>query len=176
VLLDFFDGNSWTTFTTAVTDQSGAYSFTGVPALGAGQRYVVAYVNDAFTAGRLYLWLTRELTSYGANDTVDMGTFDIADVPLGNPPDDAAVNLPTTFTWSPRAASPSDSYALTLYDPQDFNPAAQTNPLGYTSSVTIGGLPPSFSFGVPYVWEMWIVGPNGEIGVSLDYHFITFWQ
>jgi hypothetical protein len=68
-----------------------------VPSLTPGQRYYVRYRNYADTPGRLWVWGTRDLTSYAAGSAVEIGNFDIADIALVSPPAGATVALPYTF-------------------------------------------------------------------------------
>ena len=44
--LRFFDGSSWSTFDTQVTNPTGTYYFTNLPILDSGQEYYVRWLND----------------------------------------------------------------------------------------------------------------------------------
>lgn len=171
--LRFFNGSYWSTRASTYTDSNGNYAFTGVPSLSTGQRYYVLYSNYG-TSGRLRAWGTRELTSYTAGTAVPIGDFDIADVPLVAPSDGATVSLPYTFQWTPRSATPTDSYSLAVYDPADLDPYAYTAPLGYVGSVMLTSLPPAFSPGVQYRWEVLVWSPDGGLGISYAARTITF--
>lgn len=172
--LRFFNGSQWSTLMTTLTDSNGNYAFTGVPSLRPGQRYFVRYYNFAGILGRLRVWGTRELTSYTEGMAVHIGDFDIADVPLVAPFGNVTVSLPYTFQWTPRPAAPSDSYSLAIYDPTDMDPYAYTNPLGYVGNVNVTHLPPGFSPGVQYRWEVLIWSPDGGVGISREARNITF--
>jgi len=170
--LRFYDGNSWSTLSYAVTDHEGNYVFENVPNLGPGQMYYVRFYNHEERPGYLFAWHTRVLTSYGGS--ADMGTFDIADVELQDPNDGATVSLPYTFRWRPRPATPSDSYEFDLYDPTDGNPYFYTPPLGYVGNYTLTGLPGGFSTDDWYVWEVWIYSPDGGFGISREARWVKF--
>jgi hypothetical protein len=172
--LRFFNGSSWSTLATTTTNANGDYSFLGMPGLGPGQRYYVRYRNTGGVPGRLWFWGTRTLTSYAAGSDVEIGNFDIADIPLVSPPAGATVALPYTFQWVRRPATPSDTYELDLYDPTDGDPYAYTNLLGYVNGVTITGLPSGFSPGALYVWEIWVYSPDGGFGISYESRAVTF--
>jgi hypothetical protein len=169
--LRFFDGSQWSTRSTTYTDQNGNYAFTSIPSLGPNQRYYVLYSNSAGTSGRLRAWGTRELTSYTAGTAVEIGNFDIADIPLVAPSDGATVSLPYTFRWTRRPATPSDSYALALYDSSNY---AHTSPLGYVDSVLVNNLPPFVTPGTQYWWEVLAFSPDGGVGISLQARRVTF--
>jgi len=169
--LRFFDGSRWSTRSTTYTDQNGNYAFTNVPSLGPGQRYYVLYSNSAGLSGRLRAWGTRELTSYTAGTAVEIGNFDIADIPLVAPSDGATVSLPYTFRWTRRTATPSDSYALALYDSSNY---AHTSPLGYVDSIFVNNLPPFVTPGTQYRWEVLAFSPDGGVGISLQARRVTF--
>ena len=150
-------------------------AFASVPGLAPGQRYYVRYRNYANTPGRLWVWGTRDLTSYAAGSAVEIGNFDIADSPLIAPPAGATVALPYTFQWTRRPATPSDTYEFDIYDPTDGDPYAYTvPPLGYVGSFTMNSLPPGFSPGVQYVWEIWVYSPDGGYGISYETRAVTF--
>jgi hypothetical protein len=172
--LRFYNGSSWSTLATTTTAADGTYSFTGVPSLGSGQGYYVRYQNTAGTVGRLWLWNTRVLTSYTAGSNIAIGNFDIADITLVSPAGGSTVALPYTFQWTRRAATPSDSYELDLYDYYDGDPYAYTGPLGYVGSFTINGLPTGFSPWVPYVWTIWAYSPDGGAGLAYWSNYVTF--
>ena len=173
--LRFFDGTSWYTLAPTNTDASGNYAFTSVPSLAPGQRYYVRYRNYSGTPGRLWVWGTRELTSYSAGSNVPLGNFDIADIPLVSPANGATVALPYTFQWTRRIATPSDTYELDLYDPSDGAPYFFTAPpLGYVGTYTLNGLPPGFGPGAHYVWEIWVYSPDGGLGISNETRMVTF--
>lgn len=173
--LRFYNGSSWSTFASTTTDADGDYSFLDAPSLGPGQKYYVLYRNYAGTPGRLWVWGTRDLTSYAAGSAVEIGNFDIADIALVSPPAGATVALPYTFQWVRRPAAPSDTYEFDIYDPTDGDPYAYTvPPLGYVGSFTMNSLPPGFGPGAQYAWEIWVYSPDGGYGISLETRLVTF--
>jgi hypothetical protein len=173
--LRFYDGSAWSTSATTTTDSAGHFTFQNAPSLGPGQKYYVLYQNTAGTAGRLWVWGTRALTSYTAGSSEEFGNFDIADIPLVAPPNDTTVALPYTFQWTPRPATPSDTYELDIYDPTDLVPYFYTNPpLGYVGSYTLSKLPAGFKLWVKYLWEIWVYSPDGGYGISYEARLVTF--
>jgi hypothetical protein len=172
--LRFYNGSTWSTAAATTTDSTGHYDFAGMASLLPGQRYYVRYLNQANTPGRLYVWQTRVRTSYTAGTTLDLGSFDIGDVVLTAPGENALVALPQTFTWTRRPATPTDSYEFDIYDPVDSDPYGYTPLLGYVSGVTVTGLPDGFEPGVSYVWEVWIYSPDGGVGISRESRPVSF--
>jgi hypothetical protein len=170
-----FDGSSWTTVTTKTTNSSGDFSFTGAPDLEEGQSYYVLYRNDAVVNNRLWVWGTRELTSYTNGEGMEIGNFDIADVNLILPANGERIALPYTFTWTPRTASRYDSYEFNLYDSENWDLYFYTDPpLGHAASFTLDSLPAGFSTDTEYLWEIWIYGPDGGFGISLESRLVSF--
>jgi hypothetical protein len=175
--LRFFDGAEWSTAATTTTGPGGEYAFESAPGLGEGQEYYVLYRNEDGIEGRLWIWATRELSSYEEGASVLIGNFDIADVELISPLDEASVSLPYTFQWNPRSASPGDNYEFNLLDPEDPDTFFYTDPpLGYVGSYTLDFLPFGFQAEVDYVWEVWVYSSEGGFGVSYEDRWISFNQ
>jgi hypothetical protein len=168
--LRFYDGSSFSTLAITTTAADGSYVFTNAPSLGPGQRYYVRYLNLSGTPGRLWTWGTRSLTAYSAGSMVEIGNFDIADIALVSPSGGATVALPYTFQWTPRPATPSDSYEFDLYDRTDHFYIV----LSYVGSYTLNSLPLNFSPGVQYAWEIWVYSPDGGYGISYATRLVTF--
>jgi dipeptidyl aminopeptidase/acylaminoacyl peptidase len=172
--LRFYNGTQWSTYASQATGADGSYGFTGVPALASGQHYYVRYHSTLGDSGHLWFWGTQLLDTYTASSDVAIGDFDIADILLQQPPAGAQVSLPTSFQWTRRPATTSDSYVLTLYNPQTQSPFAQTGQLGYVGNTTISGLPSGFTTGIQYVWEVWAFSPDSAYGISYQSRSITF--
>jgi hypothetical protein len=174
VELRFYDGGAYSTAATATTDADGIYEFTGVPSLAAGQNYYVRYRNYTNTPGRLWVWGANPLTAYATGSSAAGGDFDIADIALVSPPDGVSLALPRFFSWTPRPATPTDSYEFDIYDPSDNDPYAYTDKLGYVDGFNMTGLPQGFEGGVEYVWEVWVYSPDGGYGISYESRRVTF--
>jgi hypothetical protein len=176
LLLRFFNGVTWSTMATTASGSDGYYAFLNIPSLGPGQEYYVLFQNSGnqyFTA--LWVWGTRLLTSYTAGASVEIGNFDIADIPLVSPLNITVIALPFPFRWTPRPNTPSDSYELDLFDPSDGNPYFYTNPsLGYVGSYNLVSLPQGFTPNVQYGWEVVVYSPDGGYGISYDTSLVTF--
>jgi hypothetical protein len=175
--LRFYNGASWSTTATTTTGTAGEFAFEGAAGLAEGQEYYVLYQNEAGTEGQLWIWVTRVLSSYQEAASVLIGYFDIGDIELVSPPDEASVSLPQTFQWNQRTASPGDTYEFNLLDPEDPETYFYTYPpLGYVGSYTLNFLPFGFQSGVDYVWEVWVYSPDGGFGVSSEDRWISFNQ
>ncbi|MGC9336441.1 MAG: hypothetical protein ACP5JJ_20070 [Anaerolineae bacterium] len=176
--LRFHDGSSWSTADTAATQADGTYSFTDAASLSSGQRYYVSYQNGDYgntsDPNCLAFWGSFDITSYIAGGSVAGGDFDIANIPLVRPDPGATVTLPQVFEWERRSATTSDSYEFNLFDPDDLNPWAWTEPLGYVNGYTLTSLPSGFSTGTEYGWNLWVYGPEGGAGASYYYRTVTF--
>jgi hypothetical protein len=83
------------------------------------------------------------------------------------------VALPAHFQWVRRAATPSDSYQFSLFDPNG-NAFGQTGLLGYVNGVTINSVPTAFHSGTTYGWFIAINSPDGGYGESYYYRPVTF--
>jgi hypothetical protein len=172
--LRFYNGANYSTLTTTSTGADGNYEFAGVPSLAPGQSYYVRFRNYPNTPGRLWVWGAKPLTAYTAGSSAAGGNFDIADIALASPSDTASIGLPFRFTWTPRPATPTDSYELDLYDPGDSDPYIYTNPLGYVDGFDVTGLPGDFEGGAEYVWEVWVYSPDGGYGISFESRRVKF--
>ncbi|MBI5304356.1 MAG: DUF11 domain-containing protein [Chloroflexi bacterium] len=170
--LRFYDGSAWSTVATASTATDGKYTFFA-SALGSGQRYYVRYVNSAAST-RLAYWGTRVLTSFAGTSDVAIGDFDIANITLVSPLSGNKVNVPATFSWGVRPATPTDSYEWNLFDPTNPNLAASTVPLGYVGNFTLNSLPGGFVPNVTYGWYVGVYGPDGGYGMSYYYRRVSF--
>jgi hypothetical protein len=172
--LRFFDGSDWSTLMSTTTSSGGNYQFNDVPALGAGEAYLVRYLNT-IDQSRLGAWETRQLTSLTSGGMINLGSFDVADIALTAPIYGYETNLPRQFAWARRPATPSDSYKFYLFDIYDYNPKFTSNPLGYTSSFTLNSLPSGFDHCNPYYWAITVESPDGGRGGSLWGWEVTFY-
>jgi 5-hydroxyisourate hydrolase-like protein (transthyretin family) len=164
--LRFYNGSVWTTISNTTTLADGSFAFVNAPTLAAGQRYYVRYENAAQTDGRLFLWSTRELSSFVAGSSVEIGNFDIADVALQLPGGGATVSLPYAFQWVRRPATTGDSYGIEIYDPADYSPRWLSPLVGYNGSYTLSGLDAALSTNTNYAWDVIISAADGGSGVS----------
>jgi hypothetical protein len=112
--LRFYNGANFSTAATTSTGPDGIYEFAGVPSLAPGQSYYVRYRNYSSTPGRLWVWGAKPLTVYTAGTAAAGGNFDIADIALASPADNVSAALPIDFQWTPRPATPTDSYELDI--------------------------------------------------------------
>ncbi|MBI5304357.1 MAG: DUF11 domain-containing protein [Chloroflexi bacterium] len=171
--LRFYNGSGWTTRATTRTNPDGTYLFLNPPTLTSGQRYYVRYINTGSPL-TLASWATRVLTSYTMGDNIAIGDFDIGNIELNAPAPGSLVSLPTTFQWTRRSATPTDSYEFNLIDYTDGNPWWWTAPLGYTGGYTLNSLPAGFSTGTPYAWYVGVYSPDGGYGESFYLYVVGF--
>ncbi len=183
VLLRRYDASigTWSTAATTTTRSDGGFTFYGTPSLDTGDIYYVAYSNSTQQPGLLWFWASAYQRSFTAGGTLNIGTFDIADVALTAPGNGSATGMPVTFTWTRRPATTSDSYRFHLYEPSDGLPEYTSAPLGYTGQITLGSLPPGFVFNHYYSWDIYVVPPNGGLpdlgwGWSLGVNLVAFNQ
>ena len=169
--LRFYDGSTTTTAATTTTDSEGRYRFTAAASLGSGQEYWVRFLspdNPAYVSS----WQTASITAYTSGSAVPGGDFDIADVNLLSPPDDAAQALPVTFTWQQRGI-PGDTYRLAFFDltTDDY---WYTEDLGNVGGTTVTSLWPDVVYGKEYAWVVWVFNGPDSFGQSYYYRAITF--
>ncbi len=170
--LRFFDGTNYTIIMTATTTTSGVYWFQGVPGLTSGQRYSVRFDNPANTPNQLNYWQSPSIAKYDSGGSEIMDTFDVSDVLLGLPLNNAVTTHPVTFQWIVRSSSPTDSYILVLSDSVT-NASFTTPPLGYVGTYTLTSLPPGFVAGDKMRWYIKIQSLDGGTGQSAASRTLT---
>ena len=178
LVLRFYNGSSWSTYASVITDANGFYSILNVPGLNTGQAYYIRYLNDTDPT-KLFTWHTDVIQSYPAGSAKQLETFEIGNLHLIAPEPGAQIPLPYTFQWIVRAASPTDNYEFDLFDPDDFDPYVYTYPaLGYTSGYYLSGLPAGFTTNYWYGWDIWILTPSGDpidgYGISFYFYYVMF--
>jgi hypothetical protein len=171
LLLRLFDGSGWSTYDTATTGLGGAYQFTSLPSLGAGQFMYVRWQNTGSNNARLWSWQCGPIWPTTTDPAAFQCDFDVDNVVLTGPPS-GAVTLPVTFTWQLRPF-PSDDYQVDIIDPTDAIPWWSSPPLGYVGEYTLTSLCGGCEFGVAYNWWVWVRGDNGA-GESYYVGSITF--
>ena len=160
---------------TVTTNLSGDYTFQGMPALGPDQAYWVRYENDS-NSDRLAAWYTRQLTSFPDGSMVNMGSFDIANVVLTSPPAGTKIVLPTSFQWTPRPATMTDSYQISIFDYFDGIPYYDSPLQGYTGSYNLSSMPAGFQYCNPYFWGVTVNSPDGGYGISYWAYLLSIHQ
>lgn len=168
----FHNGVGWSLLSSTTTDANGRYTFLSAPTLIAGEKYCVVYENPGTTTYLSYV-ATRDLTAYTAQDNASLGTFDIADIQLGTPGPNTIVTLPSTFTWTRRPSTPTDSYSWTIFDPTTALWGI-TNALGYVSSFYATYLPAGFTTYTAYGWSVAVESPAGDYGEAYYYNPVAF--
>ncbi len=173
--LRFYNGNEWSTAATTTTASDGSYTFNGAPSLTPGQAYYVLFLNEERHPFRLWSWSTPPLVAFQSGGGHHMGDFDIRNVIAQFPNNYDNVNVPTTFQWTRRGATPTDSYEFNLYNPNNLDQYFYTKPpLGYVSQYTLNSLPAVFKTNTIYEWDIWVYGPDGGFGIPLLSNAILF--
>lgn len=162
--LRYYNGSSWSTYTTTNTDSNGDYSFSSAPSLANGEYYKVWYVNSTYVADRIWYWGTKIISTYSAGDNVHIGDFDIADVGDMSPEDEDTVSLEKDFEWDKRPNTPTDLYELNLFNPSGDEYWFST--VGDNNSHKVNCLPQGFNTGTDYGWYVGIYSPDGGYGYS----------
>jgi hypothetical protein len=148
----------------------GSYSFPNVPSLNSGDSYFVLY-NNSIDPQFIYFWYTQSITGYTTGQNVDLGTFDIENLPQLTPPDGSNQSFPVDFTWTPRAIQ-TDKYQIHIvnYSGNDYYSPI----LNYTDTFRMNQLPNELLLDMTYYWEMFVFSPNGGYGVNTDWFQLTF--
>jgi hypothetical protein len=167
-----YDNNGEVTVKSTTTDAKGAYLFSGVPSLGAGQTYYVRFGPNDDNEKQLYFWFGPDITSYVSGTAVSGSDFDISDVVLLKPTPGATVSLPITFQWQRRGVA-GDDYVVEILDLTGGDTWV-TNNLGDVGSFTASNLPPEIVAGKTYGWDMIVFHGDDAFGYSYWYHEIIF--
>jgi PKD repeat protein len=158
----------------ATTLTDGSYQFNGVATLASGSKYWVEYQNSQTNPKYLFYCFSASIASYKSGASVQVADLDITNVVLTSPVPGAAVSLPQQFSWQLRPATPSDSYYLALFDPNNQATWISLGPLGYVGNHTLFSLPHGFTDNTPYGWYVYFYASDGSGGVSCYYNPITF--
>ena len=159
-----------------VTDSAGNYRFVGAPTLPPSNVYYVQYDNDpqygnTDDPARLVVWFSRDITAYAAGGSADGGSFDIANVELLTPPDEATVSLPATFTWSRRGIA-NDRYAVGFAAP-DGEELCYSALTEQTSLVVDNAFRLRCEMNVnrPYEWYVYVANGDFTTGFGYSYYY-----
>ncbi|MBX0326490.1 hypothetical protein K2Z83_02125 [Oscillochloris sp. ZM17-4] len=174
-----------TIIASAASDAAGAYSFTGVPALGAGETYQVWFLNAPASATRpdsqLGFWAgpTISASRLLAQPTYTVPDLVVGDVALSSPDSYSTVaatnNSPVRLSWAGRGVA-NETYQLCVYDPQRIDPATSlptqvcgkevSDPSLFTfdlSPKSFDSVPSfGFSYGRSYRWYVVAYGADGQ--------------
>jgi hypothetical protein len=168
-----YDAGGEITVQSTTTNGQGAYLFSGVPALGAGQTYYVRYGPNSDTgSNRVAYWFGPDIVSYGSGTAAAGGSFDIIDAPLKKPVPGATVALPATFSWGRRGIT-GDTFRLVLHDHAS-DKVWYTDDLGDVDHVIVPNLPAEIVYGRTYGWNIRIFNGPDSYGVSQWYYHVIF--
>lgn len=171
VKLIFYDGSQESEVDTMTTNSQGNYTFQNPPQLTGNQAMYALWENPGQITSYLWKWWCDDITA-STPTTNYTCNFDIQNIQLVSPADGDLVQTPVFFEWIERSLT-SDSYVLHLFDPNDGNPSALSDPLGYSYGYILYFPPDGFDYFEDYAWEVLILGDYG-IGASLEARNVMF--
>jgi hypothetical protein len=168
-----WDGSNSALADATITDGQGRYRFTSAPALSPGESYYVRFGPNDVDPRYVYAWIGPDIMSYMPGTSVAGGDFDIADVALLAPADEARVTLPSTFTWQTRGLA-GDSYVFRVFELDPDGLAWSTRGLGDADSFTLTGPGEQMVYGTEYAWHVLVYAGPDSFGQSYDARRVTF--
>lgn len=154
-----------TTVASTTTDLNGSYSFIDMPLIvdypDHKLYYAVHYTNPSDTDDtRIRNWQTRWLrsTAYNQSDAFHIGDFDIADVSLLDPGDNATITLPYIFKVNVPTLLQERNHLIVLSG-TSFSYNLGIDGAGQ-ATLSPGMLPSSVAPGEPIHWQMKLYAPN----------------
>ena len=168
---------------TAKTDSNGKYLFPNVATLHSPDNYVVGYLNginggNTDNPNYLLYWRSFFITSYSMGTAANGGSFDIADIKLTSPLDNASKAAPTTFSWANRSVA-GDSYSWAIAT----LPAESSYEMCHSAALTATNYELNqrtygeciLQIATAYGWYVYVGKADGSAyGQSHDYRTITF--
>lgn len=166
----------------AATDATGLYSFPYAPTYNGAFAYQVTYRNGAEGNNPsddryLLVWQEPPILDYDYAQRVEGGSFDIANVELTSPADNAVIPSPATFTWQGRGVG-GDRYQWFIDATFDSGFCDQQEPSDNTSFDFSGlgcSIFPELAPNEPYQWYVVVHGEGGGSGQS-QIRTVTFTQ
>ena len=168
VVLRFYDGVSYSTSATTITDANGDYQIEANQGILPGQSMYILWNNVADNDAWLSVWVCNDIE---VNPTADVNcSFDIENIKQS--PSLADITLPYTFAWTKRS-SPGNSYFYELAEMQSGAPWYESSPLGYVNSFRMNNLPGGFMTNTLYGWWITVCSASG-CGDSYYYYEVNF--
>ena len=160
----------WTTLETVTTQRDGTYSFTRLDPIASNTAYYVYFDNPARRANYLNFWRGRNVVGYNGRDTVAASHFDIANIYLEEPANNAFLPNPVGFRWQRRPVE-SDNYCIMFMD-RALTPLMPCYRLGYvdTTRLDVAGV---LSFNTAYNWTTWVDIEGQGYGEAFYYRTLT---
>jgi hypothetical protein len=202
ILLTYATSTQFTLVGLTQPNAAGNYQFTGAPALPAGAKYQVWFLNyspdDTLDDSRVSIWAGPAIASFAAGEIRGGLNFDITDVQLLGPTSFASTVMsdaqPVTFNWRNRGLG--DRYQFCIYDRQTVYPPGVPGagtPVQLCTDVLASGdvdarigrtsFPADYSFRYDreYSWYITVYGAGSDLqstqsGLSFYEHAITFRQ
>ena len=155
------------------TDAAGQYNFPDAETNNGAFGYQVTYRNgpdggNDFDARYLLAWQEPVISDYDYAQRVEGGNFDIANVELTAPADNAVIPSPATFTWESRGVA-GDQYQWFIDALFDSGNCDQQEPSTNTSFEFEGlgcSIFPELRPNEPYTWYVLVVAEEGGAGQS----------
>lgn len=159
-------GNYVTTIDTVKTDANGRYNFPNAPSTSGEELIWPRWYNSDGDPAKLLIWTGSILMSYTNKSTVQVPAFDLAELQLISPADNATVSLPTVFHMqnNPHIADPH--YVVEIFDFDPLGPYF-TNAKPFSSqpgiTITLSDLQPlGFLNNTPYAWDAVVITGDGD--------------
>jgi hypothetical protein len=191
------DGSAETVATTKADEDGmpGAYLFKNVAPLGPGESYQVRFVNygddqNPSNSAWLYSYDSLKITQFDGFQELLLPLFDISNVTLNAPADEASVVFPVTFQWSGRdlpASTTTSGYKWCLYDLETNAEICSTavltqNSFTLAAADVVGVTFETFEFQYnrPYAWYVQVIGKQydsntiADVGFSNVAQLVTF--
>ena len=157
-------GGNCTVVANQATSGGGFYNFSSLVPPGAGEYYIVRFLNNG-NGNFLTYWLTPAIPTLPAGNV----NFDIADVRLSSPPDGWTADLPINFSWLGRGiGSDRFAWATSFVGTEQCSVNPPVNSTNFTLDVSAANACGLFPF-VTYDWYVYVTnGPsfNNGVGVS----------
>ena len=170
--LRFYNGSTWSTVSSVLTDKFGRYEFTNIDTLAQDEMYYARYGTNTVDTNLLFSWYGPIISDFLAGDSVFGGDFDIGDVPLISPQSGAKVKLPAKISWEKRDL-PGDTYRVAIID-QDEELFWRTIDLGDVDSFDFHSLAPDMLYNKQYAWYVEVYRGPDSFGESFMLNDIIF--
>lgn len=170
--LRFYNGSTWSTVSSVLTDESGRYEFSNIDPLAQDEKYYARYGANTVDTNLLFSWYGPIISDFSAGDSIFGGDFDIGDVPLISPQSGEKVKLPAKIIWEKRDL-PGDTYRVAIID-QDEGLFWQTFDLGNVDSFDLHSLAPGMLYNKQYAWYVEVYKGPDSYGESFMLNDIIF--
>ena len=154
----------------------GSYSFSGLrPLVGDGSdHYQVYYSNDGSDGTQVSMWVGPATTTVSNGGITTLSSFDLSDLVLSSPADDAKTTLPATISWASRGLS-GEGYYYCIYDTDTFVEGCSNRLSSPSFELTLAKLQSitglNFQYDHRYAWYVIVEAADGAISQGINYGF-----